>query len=466
MKGTPFFGSIRWKIVAMIFFLCVLVGVIIGLLVRAGADIVISVVIGVTIPTVLGIFLSKFLTIPLGDIAEETERMLKGDFTQPLDIHSNDEIGRLANALGALRQKLDENFSEIKIEKDKLETILKQMADGLLAVDSSGRFIHANDAARRMLRMTDDDMRRKRYDDIILRFCDGFTLEDLTAKLMSDITEGKYSYGGAYYEVRFEKFSDTAGGFGGIIIVLRDVTEREKIDNMQVDFVANVSHELKTPLTSIKGYTEMLLEGDAPDRKTAHEFLSIINSETDRMNRLVKDLLQLSRLDTKQQKWDMRKSDIVALVRQAVKMMEMTAKNKNQQLNMIFNRNTTLMVVMDRDKVEQVLMNILSNAIKYTKQGGRIDVDLTATPEVVKVLVTDNGIGIPEKEVSRVFERFFQVDRSRSGQRGGTGLGLAISKQIIEEHRGNIVLESAYGKGTRVIITLPLPYARGVRNIL
>ncbi|MDR0851558.1 MAG: cell wall metabolism sensor histidine kinase WalK [Clostridiales Family XIII bacterium] len=466
MKDTPFLKSIRWKIALMVFFLCVLDGLIICLLVKLGADIVISVVIGVTVSTVLCIFVSKFPASPLGDLAEKTELMVKGDFSKRIEIHSNDEIGRLAAALGVLRQKLDENFSEIKIERDKLETILKQMADGLLAVDSSGRFIHANDAARRMLRMTEEDTRRKRYDDIILRFCDGLTLEDLTTSLLHGVNQGKYTYGGAYYEVRFEKFSDDVGGVGGIIIVLRDVTEREKIDNMQVDFVANVSHELKTPLTSIKGYTETLLEGGAPDRKTELEFLNIINNETDRMNRLVKDLLQLSRLDTNRQKWDMRKSDVVALVRQAVKMMEMTAKSKNQQLNMIFDRSKVVPAVMDRDKIEQVIMNIISNAIKYTKPGGRIDVDLIFVSDAVKIVVSDNGIGIPEKEISRVFERFFQVDRSRSGQRGGTGLGLAISKQIIEEHHGSIGIESEYGKGTKVIITLPLPQLRSARNIL
>jgi two-component system sensor histidine kinase VicK len=366
----------------------------------------------------------------------------------------------------ALRKKLDENYSEITTEKDKLETILKQMADGMLAVDRVGRIIHANDAARVMLRISDSDARHKRYDDIILRFSDSLTLDEILRNLESGVTEGGFSYGGAVYEVRYDKFKDVAGGEDGIIIILQDVTERQRIENMQIDFVANVSHELKTPLTSIKGYTETLLEGGSSDAEMTKEFLGIINSETDRMNRLVKDLLQLSRLDTKQQKWYKEEADIVSLVRTAVKKVDMLAKSQNQQVNLIFKPELSILLDMDRDRIEQVLLNILSNAIKYTKEKGRIDVDVFRVDDEVRVVVMDNGIGIPEKELPRVFERFFRVDKARSSRMGGTGLGLAISKQIIDEHKGSIEVESIFGKGTKVIIALPLPRGRGKRGIL
>ena len=354
-----------------------------------------------------------------------------------------------------LKQRLQENLSEAASEKDKLETILTQITDGILTIGNEGEIIHANDAARVMLRMTDDDVRLKKYDDIILRFSDDLTLRRIHAELESGRSGGMFAYGGAEYEVRFEKFM-AAGGYGtGVIIILRDVTEQRKIDSMQVDFVANVSHELKTPLTTIKGYTETLLEGALEDRAMSEEFLNIINSETDRMNHLVKDLLQLTRMDMNQQRWEMRDVDIVALVRTAAKKMGMLARAKHQQLNFFASGKGPIMLLMDDGRIEQVVINVISNAIKYTKEHGRIDIDIIKSTGWAYITVLDNGVGIPEKELSRVFERFFMVDKSRG--MGGTGLGLSISKQIVEGHGGTIRAESEFGRGTKITISLPMP---------
>jgi two-component system sensor histidine kinase VicK len=198
----------------------------------------------------------------------------------------------------------------------------------------------------------------------------------------------------------------------------------------------------------------------------AKEFLTIIDSETDRMNRLVKDLLQISRLEHKQQKWYMKEGDLVPLIKSAVKKMDMMAKSKEQQVNLMFDDETAIMLDMDRDRIEQVILNILSNALKYTEEKGRIDVDIIRRAEGVEVVISDNGIGIPEQELPRVFERFFRVDKARSRLMGGTGLGLAISKQIVEEHKGSIDIESKFGRGTKVTVRLPLAPIRGQRNIL
>jgi two-component system sensor histidine kinase VicK len=233
---------------------------------------------------------------------------------------------------------------------------------------------------------------------------------------------------------------------------------------MQTDFVANVSHELKTPLTTIKSYTETLLMGGLEDRGTALDFLKIVDAETDRMNRLVKDLLQLSRLDYKQEKWHKKEGNIILLLQSAVKKMEMMAKSKDQHLNLLFDEEI-VKVVMDRDRVEQVILNLISNAIKYTKDGGRIDIDAYVNGKNAQIVISDNGIGIPENQLARVFERFFRVDKARSRSAGGTGLGLAISKQIVEEHKGSIEIESVEKKGTRVTIKFPLAPIRGLRHI-
>jgi two-component system sensor histidine kinase VicK len=358
-----------------------------------------------------------------------------------------------------LRGMIDENYSETLYEKNKLETILRYMADGMVAVDTVGRIIHANDSARRMLSMTEDDVRLKRYDDIILRFSDDLTMNGIMLGLENGETGGSFAYGGATYDVSYDIFKDSSGRDGGVVILFRDVTERQKIENMQVDFVANVSHELKTPLTSIKGYAETLLEGGLEDRAMAEDFLGIINSEVDRMNRLVKDLLQLSRLDTKRQKWNIQEVDIIALVRMAAKKMGIIAGGKNQQLNlMVSDKSYTLKI--DRDRIEQVVINIISNAVKYTREGGRIDVEVTRSDEKMYIIVMDNGIGISEVELSRIFERFYTGSKSRSGDLSGTGLGLSISKQIVEEHGGEIEIESELGHGSRVTIGLPLTAVR------
>jgi two-component system sensor histidine kinase VicK len=274
-----------------------------------------------------------------------------------------------------------------------------------------------------------------------------------------------FVYGGATFAVRYDRFKGENRQDLGIIMLIQDITEQQKLENMQADFVANVSHELKTPLTTIKSYTETLLMGDLDGTDTAMEFLKIVDAEADRMNRLVKDLLQLSRLDYKQEKWYKKEGDLIILLDSAVKKMEMMAKSKNQHLNVLFNTDNRIRVDMDKDRIEQVILNLLSNSIKYTGDGGRVDIDAYVSGKKAQIVITDNGIGIPENQLSRVFERFFRVDKARSRSAGGTGLGLSICKQIMEEHRGTIELESRENRGTRAVVTLPMAPKRGRSNI-
>jgi two-component system sensor histidine kinase VicK len=354
-----------------------------------------------------------------------------------------------------LRDLIDENFSETIYEKNKLETILRYMTDGTVAVDTGGNIIHANESARRILRMTDEDVRRKSYDDIILRFTDDLTLDTILYDLEGGDTLGSFSYGGATYDVSFGVFKDSYGKDGGVVIIFRDVTESQKLKDIQADFVANVSHELKTPLTSIKGYAETLLAGGIDDPSMAKNALDIINDEVDRMKRIVNDLLQLSRLDAKRQVWNMKEADVIALVRMAAKKQGVTAGSKRQQLH-LFVKDRSFTLTIDRDRIEQVVTNIISNAVKYTREGGRIDVEVVRDEYWLYIIVLDNGIGISELELSRIFERFYTGNKARSGDMSGTGLGLPISREIVEAHGGNIVIESELGYGTRVVISLPI----------
>ena len=426
-----------------------------------------AMVLAVFVTFVLGFVISKSITGPINDVTKKAEQMASGDFSQEVSVKSNDEIGRLAEMFNYLRKQLDDTLSEISGEKNKLETILRHMADGLIAVDLSGKIIHANHAAIKILAVNEQSIEEENYDDLIQGLNPELTVENLMKRCEFEPESEVFESAGRYYDIRYDRFKDENGKDVGLIMIIQDITQRMKLESMQMDFVANVSHELKTPLTTIKSYTETLLDGAVSDPETARSFLGIIDSEADRMNRLVKDLLQLSRMENNQEKWNMKESDLVKLLTSAVTKVALTAEAKKQKLNCLFEADARVAVVMDKDRIEQVILNVLANAINYTQEGGRIDIDLVVQDREAHIIIDDNGIGIPEDEQSRVFERFFRVDKARSRSMGGTGLGLAISKQIIEEHNGRIELTSRENKGTKVKIILPLSPAvtRGIPNI-
>ncbi|MBQ4577178.1 MAG: PAS domain S-box protein [Firmicutes bacterium] len=424
-----------------------------------------AMVLALFITAILGVLTSKSITDPINNVTEQAERMSYGDFSRGVVVKSEDEIGRLAEMFNLLREKLDLTLSEMSNEKSKLETILKYMADGLLAVDLSGAIIHINPAATQMLDLLPEDIEEFDYDQIMARCGKHLTMEALLEGTKSGGAQETFDFKGNVFAMRYDRFKDENGQDKGVIIIFQDITERQKLENMQTDFVANVSHELKTPLTTIKSYTETLLDGAMEDPEITANFLGIVDTEADRMNRLVKDLLQLSRLDHQRERWSMKETNLIAILNTAIPKVALTARQKEQHLNVLFDEEAVIPVNVDRDRIEQVVLNILSNAIKYTNEGGRIDIDVLEGGGHVKVIVSDNGIGISEADIPRVFERFYRVDKARSRAMGGTGLGLPISKQIVEEHHGTLTIESQEGKGTNVTMTLPLAFSRGQRGI-
>jgi len=424
-----------------------------------------AMVLALFITAILGVLTSKSITDPINNVTEQAERMSYGDFSRGVVVKSEDEIGRLAEMFNLLREKLDLTLSEMSNEKSKLETILKYMADGLLAVDLSGAIIHINPAATQMLDLLPEDIEEFDYDQIMARCGKHLTMEALLEGTKSGGAQETFDFKGNVFAMRYDRFKDENGQDKGVIIIIQDITERQKLENMQTDFVANVSHELKTPLTTIKSYTETLLDGAMEDPEITANFLGIVDTEADRMNRLVKDLLQLSRLDHQRERWSMKETNLIAILNTAIPKVALTARQKEQHLNVLFDEEAVILVNVDRDRIEQVVLNILSNAIKYTNEGGRIDIDVLEGGGHVKVIVSDNGIGISEADIPRVFERFYRVDKARSRAMGGTGLGLPISKQIVEEHHGTLTIESQEGKGTNVTMTLPLAFSRGQRGI-
>jgi two-component system sensor histidine kinase VicK len=260
---------------------------------------------------------------------------------------------------------------------------------------------------------------------------------------------------GKTIKVYFAVFTDEAKNPEGIIAVLQDITEQQRLENMRKEFVANVSHELRTPLTSIKSYSETLLDGALEDREIAEKFLGVINAEADRMTRLVKDLLQLSRLDNQQLKWNFEEISLVELVKNTVERMELEARTRRQTLE-CFVLGDIPYIEADYGRIEQVVFNVLGNAIKYTPEDGKVTVYVGKIYNDVYFKVTDTGIGIPESDLPRIFERFYRVDKARSREMGGTGLGLAIAKEIVEAHAGIITITSQPGTGTEVTVRLPV----------
>ena len=414
-------------------------------------------VLALLITVILGFILARSITVPINNVTQTVQKMSQGDFSTEVPVKSDDEIGQLAEMFNILREKLDSTLEEISNEKNKLGTILEYMADGLVAIDLDGQILHANPAARQMLGiMPDEDLSASDYDKIMGGMSEELSLEKIKENCSNAGAQGIFEKDAGVFAIRYDRFKDENGEDIGIIVIIQDITEHQKLEDMQTDFVANVSHELKTPLTNIKSYTETLLDGAVEDRDTADHFLEIINSEADRMNRLVKDLLQLSRLDNKQDIVSVKETNAVTLIDTAVTKVQLTAEKKNQQLNRLYSKDADISINVDRDKFEQVILNVLSNAIKYTNEGGRIDVDVFESAGQCRIIVSDNGIGIAQEALPRIFERFYRVDKARSRAMGGTGLGLAITRQIVEGHGGTIYAESREGEGTRMIIEMPL----------
>jgi len=419
---------------------------------------------GITV--LLGFALARSITVPINDLTDKVQIMSLGDFKIQVPVKSSDEIGQLAEMFNLLAAKLDLTISEINNEKEKLGTILRYMADGLLAIDLFGKILHINPAAKQILRIDETCYPEGCfYQDLMSQLDEDLSLDNIKDSCEKGGGEHIFRRESETYIIRYDHFKDEKGSNVGIILLMQDITERQKLEDMQTEFVANVSHELKTPLTNIKSYTETLLDGAIEDHDTALRFLQVVDKEADRMNRLVKDLLQLSRLDHQKEPMYLRESNIVLLLNMALMKIEMTAAQKKLKLQTLYDIEADIRVLLDKDRMEQVFMNILSNAMKYTNEGGSISVDVNKKGEQVYISVMDSGIGIPKESLPRIFERFYRVDKARSRAMGGTGLGLAITREIVDSHGGHIEAESELGKGTKITIVLPLAIRRGVKDI-
>jgi two-component system sensor histidine kinase VicK len=409
---------------------------------------------------VMGVALARTITGPIRELTRTAAEIAAGDFERTIHVRSKDEIGQLGETFNLMTRRLVETLNEVHGEKNRVEAILTHMADGLIALDSTGRILKLNSAAERMLAVEQGEALGSQLDELWPNMGLG--------ELVAVAHETRRPL---IQEVRFGSLIFSAhvtplpGGSqaSGTVIVLQDVTEMQRLAEMRRDFVANVSHELKTPLTSVKSYVETLLYGAADDPKLRTQFLQVVQSETDRMARLVRDLLYLSQFDQGGVQWDVGNHAIAPFLADMVRRLQPQIEEKQLQVEINVDPQTPL-GRFDRDKVSQVMINLLANAIEFTPNGGAVTVEGRGEGSMVRIAVRDTGIGIPQEDLPRIFERFYRVDKARSRTLGGTGLGLAIAKQIVELSGGTIRINSKLGEGTEVVFTLPAAPAKDGRR--
>ena len=409
-----------------------------------------AILFGLVVAIFLSFLLSKTITTPVEKLTDQAARIAAGDFTSSAQIQSEDEIGILSDTFDEMSAQLETTLRQVEEERNKLDTLFQHMADGMVAFDSDGMLLQFNAAAEEMLdRKLDESLR---YTDVFPEV--QVRQEDVALDGRS--IEIDYAAGPRFLKIYFAPIRLGAEG-KGLMAVLHDVTEQRKLDDSRREFVANVSHELRTPLTNVRGYAETLMSADDIDRDIQMRFLGVISSEADRMTRIVKDLLTLTRLDYNRMEMHMQRMDLRELGQKAAAAMEGQAKNQGLTLTCDLPAEMPA-VIGDPERIQQVIINIITNAIKYNKPQGSIAITGGVEAEQVFLRVEDTGIGVPKADLERLFERFYRVDKARSRESGGTGLGLAIAKQIVETHGGRIGFDSEYGKGS--IVTLYLPRAK------
>lgn len=409
--------------------------------------------VGVT--ALVGWALARTITKPIEEVTKGAETMSRGQFETSISVRGKDEIGQLAQMFNLLGSRLRGTLDEIEEEKAKLETVLNSMTDGVVAVDPFNTVELANPAAARFLATDALSLVGRPVEDVMSRL---LTREEISAATSGGAVISKGIVSGSEDGTVLRVISASTRleqGKSGTVFVLQDVTSQEKLDSMRKEFVANVSHELKTPITTVKSYVETLMDG-ALVGGVARQFLEVILKETDRMSRLVRDLLDLSRIDYKQVAFDLRPVDPMALLRDSVRKLSVQAEDKGVALKIV--DATPPAVMADWDRLQQVVLNIVANSIEFTAQGGSVTLEAVESGEMVRFQIQDTGIGIPASDLPRIFERFYRVDKARSRQMGGTGLGLAIAKEIIDAHKGRIRIDSHVGKGT--VVTFELPVAK------
>ena len=420
---------------------------------RTSITLIIAGVVFAIIGIIAAIALSKYVIYPINKLIKSAEEITEEDkekVKKSLKNKKKHDMGDLENIFGVMTTELKDKLSEVSTQKNQIETILLHMTDGIIAFNMKGEIILINPAAKKFLSIGPED---NTFNDIFQKFKLDINMEKIIYLENWTSTEQRIQVEDKYMNVFFAPFKNETDRPDGVIAVIQDITEHVKLDTMQKEFVADVSHELKTPITSIMGYADTLLEGEY-DKETQDKFLNVIATEARRMAKLVTDLLTLSRYDNNKTRTQTESFDLGELVKKCPDKLAIEIKKKNHKVNCFVTADVPP-VYADKYDIERVVLNILSNSIKYTKDGGEIKIYVGFVYNDAYIKIFDNGIGIPEEDLSRIFERFYRVDKARTREMGGTGLGLSIAKEILDKNGGSIDIKSVVGQGTEVVVRIP-----------
>lgn len=412
----------------------------------------------------LAVLISREITRPIEEMRKQTLRIARGDFSGQVKVMGNDELGQLAGAVNNLSVRVEESQESSDAERRRLDSVLSHMSDGVLATDRRGNLTIVNNTALQFLNIADEEQVLGKSILDVLKIRRQFSIrhlvdEDQDQVILDNLNED------LILSAYFSPIKRESGFVSGLVCVLHDVTSQQKEERERKEFVSNVSHELRTPLTSVKSYVEALSDGAINDPELAPRFLGVVSDETERMIRMINDLLSLSRMDSGTAKLNLEYVNINELFNYILNRFDMIIKNeaadpsqKKYTIVRYFTKKD-LWVEIDTDKFTQVVDNIMNNAVKYSPDGGVITAHLLETHNHVILSISDQGLGIPRKDLGHIFDRFFRVDKARSRKQGGTGLGLAISKEVVNLLGGQIWVDSVEGKGSTFYISLPyVPY--------
>lgn len=411
-------------------------------------------IIGITLllSWLVSIRLAKGITRPIEKIVDVARRLTNKDYESRVTVKSSGEIGQLSNAINVLASSLQKQMREIQEHQQQLTSILANMVSGVMLVNEFGVIQLMNAAMKEFLGPSAHDFIGKLHTQIDEQFKLSENIQrcmEIEQVIHKEITMESERI----FDAHFAPFLGENNRLKGVIVVLHEITEIRRLEKVRSEFVANVSHELKTPITSVKGFAETLLEGAADDPELRQTFLKIIHEESNRLHRLINDILHLSKIEQHLIDLQIEKVDVTHAVYDSVETLQEELTKK--EITISLPGQKSVFIEGETDRIRQIILNLVSNAITYTPSHGKISVNLLEHEEHIELIVSDTGIGIPKEDLPRVFERFYRVDKARARHSGGTGLGLAIVKHLVESHHGHIQVDSIEGVGTTFIVTLP-----------
>lgn len=415
-------------------------------LLKTTNSIIIAVFIALILAITLGGLLATTITAPIVLLTKKANLLAKGNLEQYISVKGEDEIGQLTRSFNHMARELRKTMLEIENENNKLEIVLNNMTDGVIAFDEIGTVMQVNKEFYELMNL--DELYTPMDLDYFLK---KININKKQIKL-NENTEITINENGKYISVVLLPYTDKNNFVEGLMVVLKDITQHKKLDDMRKEFVANVSHEIRTPITTIKSYTETLIDGAIDEKEIAMDFLNTINEATDRMKFLTDDLLELSKIDGGKLTLTLKPINLYSVVISCIKQNVILAKNKNQNIVLFQPKTDNMKIFADVERINQVINNILSNAIKYSYENTKIEVSLNEVDSKYILKIKDQGMGIPKEDLGRIFERFYRVDKARSRAMGGNGLGLSIAKEIMIEHKGDINAYSRMGEGTTMEI--------------